>query len=119
MVSTAYMDEATLCDRVALIQDGKIMQIDTPDALINKFDKPIYAVQGRKIHSILEFLRNIGEIVSAQPFGDSIHITLKNKIDLTIVKERITNERSDAKVEAITPTIEDCFMDLMMYEDEQ
>ena len=119
MVSTAYMDEATLCDRVALIQDGKIMQIDTPEDVISKFDKPIYAVQGSKIHSILDYLRNIEEIESAQPFGDSIHITLIDKNALTAITEKITKERSDAKVEAITPTIEDCFMDLMMHEDEQ
>jgi ABC-2 type transport system ATP-binding protein len=119
MVSTAYMDEATLCDRVALIQDGRIMQIDTPGAVISKFVKPIYAVKGGKIHSILDFLRNIGEIISAQPFGNSIHITLTDKKALAIVIKKITNERSDVKVEAITPTIEDCFMDLMMHKHEQ
>jgi len=119
MVSTAYMDEATLCDRVALIQDGKIMQIDTPDEVIRKFEKPIYAVQGSKIHNILDYLRNVEEIVSAQPFGDSIHITLTDKKVLTIVMDKIATERSDVEVEAITPTIEDCFMDLMMHEHEQ
>ena len=119
MVSTAYMDEATLCDRVALIQDGKIMQIDTPDEVIRKFEKPIYAVQGSKIHNILDYLRNVEEIVSAQPFGDSIHITLTDKKVLTIVMDKIATERRDVEVEAITPTIEDCFMDLMMHEHEQ
>lgn len=119
MVSTAYMDEATLCDRVALIQDGKIMQIDTPDEVISKFEKPIYAVQGSKIHNILDYLRNVEEIVSAQPFGDSIHITLTDKKVLTLVMDKIATERRDVEVEAITPTIEDCFMDLMMHEHEQ
>jgi ABC-type multidrug transport system ATPase subunit len=118
LVSTAYMDEATLCDRVALIQNGKIMQIDTPDEVINKFNKPIYAVQGSKIHNILDYLRNIEEIDSAQPFGNSIHITLTDKNILDSVIENITKERSDVRVEAILPTIEDCFMDLMMHENE-
>jgi len=119
LVSTAYMDEATLCDRVALIQDGKIMQIDTPDEVIAKFDKPIYAVRGDKIHTILNYLRNMEGIESAQPFGDSIHITLTDKNALTLVEEMISKERSDAEVKAITPSIEDCFMDLMMHEHEQ
>jgi ABC-type multidrug transport system ATPase subunit len=118
LVSTAYMDEATLCDRVALIQNGKIMQIDTPDEVINKFNKPIYAVQGSKIHNILDYLRNIEEIDSAQPFGNSIHITLTDKNILDSVIENITKERSDVRVEAILPTIEDCFMDLMKHENE-
>ena len=119
LVSTAYMDEATLCDRVALIQNGKIMQIDTPHDVIRKFDKPIYAIQGSKIHNVLDYLRNIEEIVSAQPFGDSIHIILTDKNALTIVIEKITKERSDVEIKAIAPTIEDCFIDLMMQEHEQ
>ena len=119
LVSTAYMDEATLCDRVALIQDGKIMQIDTPQNVIAKFDKPIYAVRGEKIHNILTHLRNIEEIDSAQPFGDSIHITLNENNAISIVEEKIKSGRNNAVVEVITPTIEDCFMDLMMHEHEQ
>jgi len=114
LVSTAYMDEATLCDRVALIQEGKIMQIDTPAGIISQYDKPLYAVRGETTQQILEFLRATTHVVSAQPFGDSIHIALDDARNLPAVEEAINAEQSSAQIEKITPTIEDCFMDLMM-----
>lgn len=114
LVSTAYMDEATLCDRVALIQEGKIMQVDTPDGIINQYDKPLYAVRGKKTQQILEFLRVTAHVVSAQPFGDSIHIALDDTRNLPAVEDAIKAERTGVQIEKITPTIEDCFMDLMM-----
>lgn len=114
LVSTAYMDEATLCDRVALIQEGRIMQIDTPDKVIGNFAKPLYSVMDDKVHLLLGFLRGLPEVDSAQPFGDSIHITLDDVQSLGSIKQKIKQERSTAVIEAITPTIEDCFMDLMI-----
>ncbi len=113
LVSTAYMDEATLCDRVALIQEGRIMQLDTPEQVISGFSRPLYAVKGERIHRLLEFLRQLPQVVSAQPFGDSIHLTLVAEHCLPEVQASILQERPDAVTEAITPTIEDCFMDLM------
>jgi drug efflux transport system ATP-binding protein len=114
LVSTAYMDEATLCDRVALIQEGQIMQIDTPDGIINQFRKPLYAVRGEKKQSILRFLRALPEVEGAQPFGDSIHMTLASEDKLAVVEAAINSTHTDAKIEKIVPTIEDCFMDLML-----
>ena len=118
LVSTAYMDEATLCDRVALIQDGAIMQIDPPDKVIADFNKPLYAVTGDRIHRILSFLRQLPQVLSAQPFGDSIHLTLASAEQLAGVQDAVLQERPDARLAAITPTIEDCFMDLMLAGDE-
>ena len=114
LVSTAYMDEATLCDRVALIQEGKIMQVDTPAGIINQYDKPLYAVRGDKTRGLLEFLRTISHVESAQPFGDSIHIAISDVQYLSVVEEALAAEQSGAQIEKIRPTIEDCFMDLMI-----
>jgi ABC-2 type transport system ATP-binding protein len=118
LVSTAYMDEATLCDRVALIQDGKIMQLDTPAGIINQFDKPLYAVKGQSTQQLLEFLRITPQVVSAQPFGESIHITLNDAQDLPAVEKAISEKDNSASIVAITATIEDCFMDLMLQHNE-
>ena len=119
LVSTAYMDEATLCDRVALIEDGKIMQIDTPDGVIGTFDKPLYAVSGENIQHILNFLRTTPHVLSAQPFGDSIHLAIDDAQNMASVEKAIIAECKDVQIELITPTIEDCFMDLMLYQHEQ
>jgi drug efflux transport system ATP-binding protein len=119
LVSTAYMDEATLCDRVALIQDGRIMQVDTPEAVIQKFNKPLYAVKGERIHQILALLRSSPHIISAQPFGAAIHIAIDSAENLPVIREMVVASREDAQIHEITPTIEDCFMDLMMDMHEQ
>ena len=114
LVSTAYMDEATLCDRVALIQDGKIMKIDTPDTVIDQYDKPLYAIEGERIHQILSQLRALPYVVTAQPFGDSIHVSLDKLESLEELKNAVASMRTGTKVGLIRPTIEDCFMDLML-----
>jgi drug efflux transport system ATP-binding protein len=119
LVSTAYMDEATLCDRVALIQEGKIMEIDTPDGIINQYKKPLYAVRGKKIQQILSFLRTLQEVEGAQPFGDSIHMSLADEEKLALVETAINSAHSDVQIEKIVPTIEDCFIDLMLHHHEQ
>jgi len=114
LVSTAYMDEATLCDRVALIQDGRIMRIDTPEGIIDQFGKPLYALKGEIKPQVINLLRSSAEIVSAQPFGDSIHITLDKSENLIKLKEILSAAGIDLSPEKIRPTIEDCFMDLMI-----
>ncbi len=119
LVSTAYMDEASLCDRVALIQDGKIMKVDTPAGIINQFDKPLYAVTGDNTQRLLKFLRVTPHIVSAQPFGESIHISMSDVQHLPVVEKAISGQDNAARISKITPTIEDCFMDLMLLQNEQ
>lgn len=114
LVSTAYMDEATLCDRVALIQDGSIMRIDTPEGIISQFGKPLYALKGEINSDTLNLLRSSVGIVSAQPFGDSIHITLDKSENLLKLIEILSAGGIDLPPQEIRPTIEDCFMDLMV-----
>ena len=113
-VSTPYMDEAAMCDRVALIQDGHIMDTDTPEGIINKFDNTLLALTGKYKQSTIELLRSLEQVKNAFPFGDSIHITLKNGNSTSdiekILKEQAINYE---RLEPVSPVIEDCFMDLM------
>lgn len=119
LVSTAYMDEATLCDRVALIQSGKIMGIDTPQGIIDSFDKPLFAVSGEDTYSMLNLLQGIEEALSVQPFGDTIHVTVEEESKIKLI-ERVLQEKYDTgfSINKIKPGIEDCFMDLMSINDE-
>jgi ABC-2 type transport system ATP-binding protein len=57
LVSTPYMDEATLCERIALIQNGKIMSIDTPDNIIRQFLENLYAIKAKNMSKLLNDLR--------------------------------------------------------------
>ena len=69
IVSTPYMDEATLCDRVALMQNGDILSIEKPEAIIKKFPKKLYAVKSNRKASLLNDLRMLPECSSANAFG--------------------------------------------------
>ncbi len=103
MVSTPYMDEASLCDRIALIQSGKILSVNTPEQIIQEYPYPLYSVKIKNNYQLLENLRNRPEINSCYIFGEYLHVTFKeNKIEIP-----------DAEVEKIQPGIEDCFIHLM------
>lgn len=113
LVSTAYMDEASLCDRVALIQKGQLLSIDTPPTIIRQFKKPLWAVKGANMYQLMNQLLALPQVESCYPFGQFHHVVLKNqdRQNLAELLERVRCEVTD--VHAITPTIEDCFMDLM------
>ena len=115
LVSTAYMDEATLCDRIALIQSGKILGIDKPEVIIENFKESLFAVSGGETFKMLNILRNIVEVSMVQPFGDTIHVTLQNDQTVGVIEHALKEACiGEFKINNITPNIEDCFMDLMV-----
>lgn len=114
LVSTPYMDEASLCDRVALIQEGSFLDIDTPENIVNKFDQEIWSANSNNMSKLLNDLRNLKEIKYAFAFGDTNHITIDKE---TFNKETIEEKlkalgHKDIILKRIKPTIEDCFMEL-------
>ena len=115
LVSTPYMDEASLCDRIALIQNGDIMSVDTPQNIINSFPAPLYAVKSNDFYRMLKSFRSDPAVSNCYAFGEYLHLTLKDEhnsegfIRLLADKYRIEN----FEVNRITPTIEDSFIRLM------
>ena len=115
LVSTAYMDEATLCDRVALIQDGTIMAIDTPLELIQSFNHVLYAIKTDNNYAALKALQQSDEFLQVQPFGDSIHVSTDAPISEQMINDYLKeNGVVMNDMHQAIPTIEDCFMDLML-----
>lgn len=116
LVSTPYMDEASLCERIALIQDGEIMSIDTPDNITKQFPDKLFAIRSDDMSKLLKDLRHDTLIKSSYSFGDSIHITFIDVDELTISelqnKLNILGHKS-IEIDIISPTIEDCFIRLM------
>ena len=101
LVSTSYMDEANLCDRIALIQQGEMMSINTPEKIIEQYPKKIYSIKVDNKYQLLNELRKEKNVDSVYIFGDSLHITFKNHpLNIDGLKE-------------IKPNIEDCFIKLM------
>lgn len=110
IVSTPYMDEANLCDKVALIQGGKILQIDTPKRIVEKFDKPIYAIKSANMLPLLKKMEQNPAVENVYPFGEFHHVVLKQNMSMVQETEGIT-------IEKILPNIEDVFIDLMKTHD--
>lgn len=103
MVSTPYMDEASLCDKIALIQAGEILSVNTPKQITDEYPFKLYSVRSKNNYKLLQHLRNQKEINSCYIFGEHLHVTFKKemiKIDEVEIKE-------------IEPGIEDCFIYLM------
>lgn len=138
LVSTPYMDEAMRCERIALIQSGNIMTIDTPAGIIKQFPEKLFAVKADSMSRLLSVLRSNNYIKSCFSFGDFHHITFKgdykpsgNNVinllrgsgmlqkssDYSQVAELIQTLQEanfqDIEIRQIAPGIEDCFIQLM------
>lgn len=128
LVSTPYMDEAVLCERIALIQGGEILSIDTPSAIIRQYPERLFAVQSDNMGRLLKDLRNMEIVKSCHAFGGYHHITFADHTavaDQVIFPDESENPRNvllhaldnrnhrDIEIREITPTIEDCFIRLM------
>lgn len=107
LVSTPYMDEALLCDRIALIDQGSIMSVDTPQNIITNFDTELYVARSNDILTTRKQLQEHSAVERVYTFGGDLHLTLRTGMSLEQV--RIT----DAVIERTQPTIEDCFIRLM------
>jgi ABC-type multidrug transport system ATPase subunit len=118
LVSTPYMDEATMCDNIGLIQNGEMLSIDTPGKMIQDFEKDIYAIKTKHKHKLLQALKSYENTYSVFSFGDSIHyIDLRNNVTESQITSSFSNmELPEFEIEKIKPTVEDCFMELMKQE---
>jgi ABC-type multidrug transport system ATPase subunit len=114
VVSTPYMDEADRCDRVALMQGGHLLGIDTPAAMTAAFDRPLFAVKTAKRYDALRALRDIVPAESAYPFGEALHVVGPKNGDAGFADQLSSllraNGIGDASVSAAKPTIEDLFI---------
>lgn len=108
MVSTPYMDEAAICDRIALIQDGRIMAVDTPLQIVSEYPYKLYAAKAGNNYHLLETLKSQDNIQSCYISGEYIHVVFKD--------ENINVAYPDTRITQIEPTIEDCFIQLMSHE---
>jgi ABC-type multidrug transport system ATPase subunit len=114
LVSTPYMDEASLCDRIALIQNGQFLKIDTPKNIVSQYENKLWAVQSDNMYKLLNDLRANELTSNCFAFGDKHHVSVENG-QLTV--DSLNNylqqkEHTHIEIREIEPTIEDCFMQL-------
>lgn len=122
LVSTPYMDEASLCDRIALIQHGEFLKIDTPDNIINGYEKLLWTVKADQMSLLLKDLKDFEGIKSCFAFGDSHHISFDQLSDSegVVLKVRLLEYLKDKGhtqvfIDPIRASIEDCFMELSQH----
>ncbi|MBL7113271.1 MAG: ABC transporter ATP-binding protein [Bacteroidales bacterium] len=115
LVSTAYMDEAGLCDRIGLIQGGKILALDRPGAILKKFDKKLYAVRTDKMYQLIKDLDNWERTDTQFLFGQDVHVTIQpcEEPDKLLGDYLKSNDHKEVNIKEILPGVEDCFLELM------
>ena len=114
IVSTPYMDEAGMCDRVALIQQGAILGIDTPSGITGAFRKPLWSVRSDNMFRLMQDIKASGAAESCFPFGQVHHVVWKQDADPAKTVGALRGSGHPAlEAMPVSPTIEDCFMDLM------
>ena len=116
VVSTPYMDEATRCDRIALIQNGKIIKIDSPNQIISNFRGHLYTVKMDDIFGLMQLMSQFELTCNYYPYGEHFHIAFYDEVDKALPAfERFLQEhhREHGEILPITPNIEDCFIELI------
>ena len=114
IVSTPYMDEAMRCDRVALIQSGSLLAVETPQKIRESFRRKLFMVKANEKFKLITTLRNFPGIVTVYPFGDSVHVTFTDDL----VNDSLFSFLGKAglknvSVEETSAGIEDRFLELM------
>jgi ABC-type multidrug transport system ATPase subunit len=118
LVSTPYMDEAGLCDRVALMQSGRVLSINTPQGVIGSFGKKILAVKSSDMLHLLNDLKKSEILVDAYPFGEYHHAVIKDGNSGDQLNDYLQHTGRSFEIKETQPDIEDCFMALMKNQDE-
>ena len=113
LVSTAYMDEASLCDRIALMREGSFIASDTPQNIINRYTETLWAVQTEDLSASLRDLRAHPQVKTCFAFGNEHHVTVQPDLPVAGLQCYLEEKGySKVRINVTTPTVEDCFMAL-------
>src|SRR5690554_4719188 len=111
LLSTAYMDEAGRCDRIALIREGEFIANNTPQGIIDDYSGVLWSVEGSRMSALLSALRGFSAIRTSFAFGDKHHITVEETLRPDELRQYLAGKGfSDVHIALVTPTVEDCFM---------
>ncbi len=115
VVSTPYMDEASLCDRIALIQEGRFLSVDSPSGTVQRYTKPLWAVKSDDMYRLQRDLQRFAMTDTVYAFGEFFHLSVaKNSLQAEEISDFLVSEgHQSIDVTRIVPGIEDVFMELM------
>src|SRR5690554_736859 len=113
LVSTAYMDEASRCDRIALIRNGKFIASDAPQGIIEDYSGVLWSVEGSRMSALLDALRSNARVKTSFAFGDKHHITVDEGLQTgELIQHLSDKEFKHVNITPLEPTLEDCVMAL-------
>lgn len=111
IVSTPYMDEASRCDRIALIKNGAFIDVDTPENIINNFKQILIALKADNMRQLLKDVRKCSQIKSAFAFGAEIHAVIDDEDKIEDINNQLKNlDHKNIEIYRISPAIEDCYI---------
>lgn len=116
VVSTPYMDEATRCDRIALIQNGKIIKVDTPQQVISDFRGSLFTLKTDNIFAMLNSMKDCTLDCIYYPYGEYLHVAFYEEPTQAVAqfKQFLTDKNHHfGEILPISPTVEDCFIELV------
>ena len=117
LVSTPYMDEALLCEKIALIQSGKVLSIDSPDGIISNFQGVMYSLKAGNMIGLLKDMRALHFAQNVYAFGEFHHVVFPSELSENDVREwtqkLVERGHKDVDIRLAKPEIEDCFIQLM------
>jgi ABC-type multidrug transport system ATPase subunit len=115
LVSTPYMDEAGRCDRIALIDRGQILALDTPAAVRSRYPRPLFAVRSAEMSRLIRELRALDAAESCFAFGEYLHLSMRDASWKAADVQRFLEDKGHRRIEVrpVEATIEDCFIDFI------
>ena len=120
MVSTSYMDEATLCNRIGLILGGKILALDTPAKIVESYPEKLFAIKSSNMHQLLKDLRMNDTLLNCYAAGEYIHLSFKNPTgenENLLTKYLQEKGQTDLIFKETIASVEDCFIRLLGNQD--
>lgn len=116
MVSTSYMDEAEHCSRIALINKGKILSIDTPQRLIESLEETLWNVSATEMYPLLGAVRALPGVKECYTFGATLHVVTDPRFRPEAARQSLSAQGlSDVKIYPAKGNIEDLFIKLMQH----
>lgn len=112
IVSTPYMDEANMCDRIALMRKGKLMSINSPKNIIKDFGEVLYEIKSDNMYQLLNDIREFKNTKRAYTFGVSHHLILEKDSKDEILEYLKIKNHKNIFINRVEPNIEDCYLQI-------
>ncbi len=117
IVSTSYMDEASRCDRVGIMNHGNLLRCGAPDKLCLEVSHGLYAARAKDMFLLLTRLRELPAINDSYTFGDTIHFTASEDFDVQSASKLLAHKGiQDLEIFPITGNLEDLLISLIRNE---